>query len=242
MKVAAFQAPLRSARSIESVVRLIGEQVEVCESAGVDILCCPEAILGGLADYASQPTQIAIDVASGQLDAVVAPLVSDTVTTILGFTEVDRDRLYNAAAVFHHGSIVGTYRKRHPAINRSVYDAGEATPVFTVGGFTFGILICRDSTDPELARTMASRGATALFVPSNNGLPPGRANEDLVTETRNLDTQRAVDSGVAIVRADVAGRAGDLSSYGSSAIIDRRGQLLASATQVFTSQLLIADI
>jgi predicted amidohydrolase len=48
--------------------------------------------------------------------------------------------------------------------------------------------------------------------------------------------------GVAIIRADVAGRAGDLSSYGSSAIIDRRGQLLASATQFFTSQLLIAEI
>lgn len=89
---------------------------------------------------------------------------------------------------------------------------------------------------------MASRGATALFVPSNNGLPHGRANEDLVTETRNLDTSRAVDNGVAIVRADVAGRAGDLLSYGTSAIIDRRGQLLASAKEFFTSQLLIGEI
>jgi predicted amidohydrolase len=67
------------------------------------------------------------------------------VTTILGFTEVDRGRLYNSAAVCHRGSVAGIYRKRHPAINRSVYDAGEATPVFTVGTFTFGILICRDS-------------------------------------------------------------------------------------------------
>jgi predicted amidohydrolase len=242
MKVAAFQAPLRSACSIESVVRLIREQVELCESAGVEILCCPEAILGGLADYVPQPGEIAIDVASGQLDDVVAPLVSDTVTTILGFTEVDRDRLYNSAAVFQHGSIVGTYRKRHPAINRSVYVAGEATPVFTVGTLTFGILICRDSTDPELARTMASRGVTALFVPSNNGLPHGRANEDLVTETRNLDTSRALDNGVAVVRADVAGRAGDLLAYGTSAIVDRRGQLLASAKEFFTSQLLIGEI
>jgi predicted amidohydrolase len=63
-----------------------------------------------------------------------------------------------------------------------------------------------------------------------------------VTETRNLDTKRAVDNGVAIIRADVAGRAGDLLSYGPSAIIDRRGQLRACAKQVFKSQLLIAEI
>jgi predicted amidohydrolase len=242
MKVAAFQAPLLADCPIQDVLCLIREQLHACESAGVELLCCPEAILGGLADHTPRPTQAAIDVARGQLDPVLSSLRSDTVTTILGCTEVDRGRLYNSAAICHRGLLAGIYRKRHPAINRSVYDAGEATSVFTVGTLTFGILICRDSTDPELAPTMAARGATALFVPSNNGLPYARANEDLVTETRNVDTSRAIDNGVAVVRADVAGRAGDLLSYGTSAIIDRRGQLVASAKEFFASQLLIGEI
>jgi len=242
MKVAAFQAPVLAGFSIQAAISLVHDQVDRCESEGVEVLCCPEAILGGLADYAPQPTEIAIDVACGQLDAVLAPLFSNTVTTILGFTEADRGRLYNSAAVLHRGSVVGIYRKRHPAINRSVYDAGKTTPVFTVGTFTFGILICRDSTDPELARTMTSQGATALFVPSNNGLPPSRSNEDVVTETRAVDINRALDNGVAVVRADVAGHAGDLVSYGSSAIIDRRGHVLTCAKQLCTAQLLIAEI
>jgi hypothetical protein len=73
----------------------------------VGILCCPEGILGGLADYAARPTEFAIDVAGGKLGAVLAPLASDTVTTILGFTESgEAGRLYNAAAVFHRGSSV----------------------------------------------------------------------------------------------------------------------------------------
>ena len=50
----------------------------------------------------------------------LAPLASDTVTTIVGFTEVTgTGRLHNTAAVFHRGSVIGLYRKLYPAINRS---------------------------------------------------------------------------------------------------------------------------
>jgi predicted amidohydrolase len=154
------------------VIGLIREQINWCESKGIEILCYPEAVLGGLADYASRPTDIAIDVEAGQLDALLAPLASDSVAIILGLTEIDRGgRLYNSTAVFHKGSVVGLYRKLYPAINKSVYEAGDKTPVFTIGELTFGIIICNDSNYYEPARIMASKGATALFVPTNNGLP-----------------------------------------------------------------------
>src|ERR1044072_3877006 len=112
MKVAAYQAPLRATSSME-VIGLIRVQVAYCESKGVEILCCPEGVCGGLADYANRPTDIAIDAEGGQLHALLAPLASDRVATILGFTEIDRGgRLYNSAAVFHKGSRVGVCRKR----------------------------------------------------------------------------------------------------------------------------------
>ena len=131
----------------------------------------------GLADYAARPATFAIDVEGGQLSTVLAPLASETVTTILGFTEIDPlGRLYNSAAVFHQGSVLGIYRKLYPAINRSVYEAGDRMPVFTVGELTFGIVICLDSNYFEPARMMASQGAAALFVPTNNGLPPAKAS------------------------------------------------------------------
>ena len=88
----------------------IRKQIERCEAEQVSILCCPEAILGGLADYAEKPREFAI--CAGRLNAVLAPLASDTVTSIVGFTElVDDGRIYNSAAVFRHGSVVGIYRK-----------------------------------------------------------------------------------------------------------------------------------
>lgn len=220
-------------------VELIRERVRCCEAEGVEILCCPEAVLGGLADYAPSPADFALNVESGQLGNVLAPLASDTVTTILGFTEISGGELYNSAAIFHRGAVIGVYRKLHPAIRKSVYRAGDRIPVFSVGGLTFGIILCNDSNFPEPARTMASRGAAVLFVPTNNGLPPEKA--DVVAEARQVDVALAVENRVWLIRADVAGHCGHLVSHGSSGIVDPGGTVLRSARRL-TEELLVADV
>jgi predicted amidohydrolase len=241
MKVAAYQAPLRATGSAD-VLALIREQVGWCESNDVEILCCPEGVLGGLADYATRPADITLDAEGGQLDALLAPLASDRVTTILGFTEIDRGgRLYNSAAVFHKGAVVGTYRKLYPAINRSVYSAGDKTPVFTVGSLTFGVVICNDSNYEGPARAMASKGAAALFVPTNNGLPPTKTGPELVARTRDVDIARAVENVVYVIRADVAGSTESLVSHGTSEIVDPDGAVLRSA-RTLSPDLVVADI
>jgi predicted amidohydrolase len=197
-------------------------------------------VLGGLADDAPCPADIAIDVESGQLEARLAPLASKSVTTILGFTEAaGAGRLYNTAAVFHDGRVVGIYRKRHPAIRTSVYSPGDQSPVFTIGSFSFGIMICNDSNYPELAADMVARGARAIFLPSNNGLPPERA--DVVAWSRAVDIARAKDNEVMIVRADVAGRTANRVSFGSSAIVNARGTVLQTG-ETLSEDILIAEI
>jgi predicted amidohydrolase len=133
------------------------------------------------------------------------------------------------------------YRKLYPAINRSIYEAGDKMPVFTVGDLTFGILICLDSNYYEPARIMASQGATALFVPTNNGLPPTKAGPELVAQARNVDISRAIENSVSVIRADVAGRTESLVSYGSSGIVDPDGMVLRSARQL-GPDLIVADI
>lgn len=239
MKVAAYQAPFLTSGSMDAL-GLIRRRIAWCESEGVTILCCPEAIIGGLADYAARPADFAIDVEGGELGALLAPLASDAVTTILGFTErAGAGRLYNSAAVLHKGAVLGVYRKHHPGINRSIYQAGDQLPVFDVHGFLFGILICNDSNYPEAARSMVARGARALFVPTHNGLPLEKA--DVVTESRNVDTALARENNVAVIRADVAGRADGRVSYGSSGIVDSRGVVLRSGLSL-CEDLLVADL
>ena len=82
MKVAAYQAPLLDTGSLDAL-GLMRKQVERCETEGVSILCCPEAVLGGLADYSEHPSQFAISAEAGLLESTLAPLASDTVTTII---------------------------------------------------------------------------------------------------------------------------------------------------------------
>ena len=173
---------------------------------------------------------------------VLAPLASDSVSTILGFSEIGRGgRLFNAAAVFQRGSVVGLYRKVHPAINRSIYEAGRETPVFTVGALTFGIMICGDSLYPELARVMALQGAVVLFVPTNNGMPAAKGGAELIAEARNTDIACAIENSVSVIRADVAGRFSHLVSHGASGIVDRDGKVLGSARSLEVD-LVVADI
>jgi hypothetical protein len=79
VKVAAYQAPLEVCGDIPAVLALIREHIEWCEGAGVRILCCPETVLGGLADNATRPADIGISVEDGQLERLLAPLASSSV-------------------------------------------------------------------------------------------------------------------------------------------------------------------
>jgi predicted amidohydrolase len=232
MKVSAFQAPC------EGSIDLVHEQVKRCELLHVEILCCPEALIGGLADYAGSPAEVAIE--ASQLDTILAPLASDIVTTIIGFTEFAESGIfYNSAAVFHRGTVIGIYRKRHPAIRRSVYTAGDELPVFNVNGLTFGILICNDSNFPELARSLVSQGAEAIFIPSNNALPAEKAA--VVDDARNADALIAKENNIWVIRADVAGVCGERISYGSSGIVAPGGMIVKTA-KLSSPDLIVSNI
>jgi predicted amidohydrolase len=241
MKVAAYQISLAACRGLDAVPQ-IAAKVRRCEANGVYVLCCPEGVLGGLADYARIPSDIALSVEGGQLNAELGPLASDFVTTILGFTERRPDgHLYNSAAVLHKGAILGVYRKLYPAINRSVYSPGTQTPVFRLSNLTLGILLCRDSLFGEPAKAMTAQGASVLFVPTNTGLPPGKAGPDLVSETRACDSRLAVENLAYVVRADVTGQDRYLDAFGMTAVTGPDGRLIQAANQD-AEELVVAEV
>jgi predicted amidohydrolase len=241
MKVAAYQSTIAYG-DVSSPIPSLREQIDRCETLGIEFLCCAEGFLGGLADYVQVPARIAVRADDGQLAALLAPLASHTVTTILGFTELGGDgRLYNSAVVWSRGAILGVYRKRHPAIRQSVYAAGEAYPVFSVGAFTFGVMICRDSVFPDTAETLVSRGAQALFVPTNNGMPASKGGPAVAADARRIDVACATRHGIPVIRANVVGECASLISYGATAIVDRHGRLAGEA-RTQTEELVVADL
>jgi predicted amidohydrolase len=218
MKVAAYRMPVDACYST-TAIEAIRDAVRACELAQVALLCCPEAALGGLADYVDDPRTIALAVHGGGLARALAPLASATVTCVVGFTEVDEaGRLYNSAAVYEGGVVRGIYRKQHPAIRHSRYTAGTETPVFAVDGLRLGVLICRDSTDAALATALVADGAQLLVIPTSNAMPRDRGGPALVAEAHAIDQDYATTLGVPVVRADVVGEARGLWSAGASAI------------------------
>ena len=96
VKIATYQAPLLENGSMEALSYL-RTQIDVCEDKGVEILCCPEAVLGGLADYSDRPSELAFNIENGQLGEFLSPLTSKTVSAIIGLTESANTGLYNTA-------------------------------------------------------------------------------------------------------------------------------------------------
>jgi predicted amidohydrolase len=240
IRVAAYQVSLAATASIDGMVELVREQVSKCAAQEVEFLCCPEGLLGGLADY--NPGVTSFNVSSGDLDPIVVKIPTDSVTTILGFTEIDDlGDLYNSAAILHRGMLAGVYRKMNPAINQSVYKPGADTPVFQLRGLKFGIAICYDSTFAEPISRLAAKGATTVFVPTNNGLPAERDMSGLRAEVRAVDTARARENGVFVVRADICGHSKGRVGHGSSEIVDPNGRVLCFA-EPDRAELLVAEI
>lgn len=101
VRVAAFQGPYLEFPSNDGV-RLVKEQLAACEAAGVEMLCCPEAIIGELANESDgdTPAVVALGVENGELAEMLTPLSGSSVTLVVGFTEqAASGELFNAAGV-----------------------------------------------------------------------------------------------------------------------------------------------
>ena len=243
MRVAAYQAPYLPFGSLDGI-GLIAGQLGLCEAAGVDVLCCPEAVIGGLAHESDgqSPADVALNVEDGELVDVLAPLMTTTVTLVVGFTErAQSGDLYNSAAVVVDGDLALVYRKVFPGY-RTVIKAGSTLPVVWRGPSSFGVIICNDIWYLEPARVLAAAGAAVLFVPSHSGhCREGAPTARLQARGENLPIARAVENTCAVVVADVTGRQEGRVALGTSRIIDPDGAVLACADPCRTS-LLVAEV
>ena len=90
-----------------------------------------------------------------------------------GFPERAGERFYNSASLAGPAGHIGTYRKAHLFSRETLFFApGDApAPVFELPFGRVGLMICFDWYFPELARSLALRGAELLLHPANLVLP-----------------------------------------------------------------------
>lgn len=132
--------------------------------------------------------------------------------------------LYYDTAFFieRDGSIVGKYRKVHPAAVESLekiyFRYGSHFPVVRLCGLKVGAIICYDTFFPESARSVAVNGAELIVVPF-------AAPE--VPAWRSVMIARAFENGVWFAPTNKVGREGDWTFGGASMIVDPFGDVAA---------------
>jgi predicted amidohydrolase len=125
------------------------------------------------------------------------------------------------------GEIAGKYRKVQPAAVQSLeklfFRYGSHWPVFRVGDWNVGAIVCYDTLFPESARCVALNGAELVLVPF-------AAPQQLLW--RDIMRTRALENGVYFAPCNKVGREGfgaddDWRFGGQSMIVDPLGEVLA---------------
>jgi len=194
--------------------------------SAADLLVLPELALTG---YLFEDRRELLDLAEpaeGAAEARLAQIAGDAGCHLaVGLAERDDRRAYNSAVLVGPAGVVGRYRKAHLFDReKELFEPGDLPlEVWPVGEARVGMMICFDWIFPEVARTLALRGADVIAHPSNLVLPL----------CQRVMPARCIENRVFAVTANRWGteRRGDreLAFTGGSGIWDPAGTALAAA-------------
>jgi predicted amidohydrolase len=190
----------------------------------IDLAVFPELFLQGY--QPAKAAEAAFAAESDQIDRVRAAAARMRTAVIVGFVErLPGGALANSAAcVTADGDLAGVARKTQlfGEVERSVFEPGGELVLLKLAGRNVAPLICFESEFPEPARALAIAGADLLVTIAANMKPYG-PEQELACRARALENR------VAHLYVNAVGSSGALEFAGGSAVIDHRGELLASA-------------
>lgn len=239
VRAAACQLP-EVREDIGRALQLIEADSRKAQSLGARLVCLPECCLQGYVVRAAAARRLAMDVASEAFKKICATLEAIEPVLVIGMIEVDGGKLFNTAVVLERGCLLGRYRKHSLLPGESIFEAGTSAPIFEVDGLRFGINICSDTRVAANAAVVAAQGADLIVCPANNMM---RRDAAEVWKHRHNETraQRARETGLWLVSADVTGEDDERISYGPTAVIDPHGSVVAQVP-LLRPGLLIYDI
>jgi len=197
----------------------------IAESAGkTDLLVFPETYLQGFPTV-ENIGELAIAIYGAVISSLVHAVRQAGISIVIGFAEVDDGRFYNTALLIDEGGeICLRYRKSHLYLSdQGVFEPGHEFPVCEWHGIRVGILICFDIEFPEVARTLALKGADLILVPDGN-------MDFSASVHRQMIPVRALENQLHIVMVNRVGQGGSYAFGGESQAADPFGVCLAIAS------------
>jgi len=153
-----------------------------------------------------------------------------SIAIVCGVSERDGNSIYNSQVfVDQHGKIAGKYRKTHlyavaPVEEQKCFASGDSFASFALGDLRFGFSICYDLRFPEIYRKLVVDQNVGAFIVSSAWPFPR------LEHFRTLLLARAIENQSYVIASNRVGKDDDLWFCGSSAIIDPRGVVVASAS------------
>ena len=231
--VAAVQ--LCSKQNREEILARARELMEEAVRRGAKLIALPEnlSFLGTERDKVA----VAEDLETGPSVEFLRSFAVEHRVAVVGGTiplkTTNASRITNTCLVFDSsGELVGRYDKMHmfdvrvdeanTFIESEYVEAGDRVTTVELFGHTMGLSICYDLRFPELYRSLALRGAQALFVPAAFTRETGRDHWEPLLRAR------AIENLCYVVAPGQWGEHGEgRVSYGRSMIIGPWGQILA---------------
>ena len=149
--------------------------IEGAARGGAALIVLPELVTSGYSfEGEGEARTLAETIPGPASDGWAAAAARLGVVIVGGICEVDPEgRLRNSAVVVDaDGTVLCVYRKIHLwGIEKAIFEEGdEPPPVVETAVGRLGVGICYDLWFPELARSLALRGAQILAYPSNLSL------------------------------------------------------------------------
>lgn len=136
------------------------------------------------------------------------------------------EKVANTGFIVDHGELVASYRKIHlydaflARESARVLPGAEEPPVVELDGLAVGLMICYDLRFPEVARSLAVRGAELILVPSAWATGPLKE-----MHWRLLSGARALENTVYLAACSETSSA----NVGCSMLVDPLGVVVAAA-------------
>jgi predicted amidohydrolase len=222
IKIAAIQMDIEMGNKIKNLDVAV-KGIKEAAAAGAEIICLPELFSTGF--FLEDINLIAEDINGETLEILCSTAKELGIAIISGSIALKKDEnIFNTSHLIDkEGNIKGSYNKAHlfPLMNENTYFMpGQEINVINLPQLCLGIMICYDIRFPELARSLALKGAEALFIPSE--FPNPRLNH-----WRILLQSRAIENQLYVMAVNRVGSDKNSTYFGHSMIISPWGEIIA---------------
>jgi predicted amidohydrolase len=229
--------------NLKGFLELIAEAI----SQKVDVLVLPEMALQGYADFAykfgtkgcaEQRKYFSAEAETipGPSTELIRRALKDSQLHVqLGLAEraLHGNVIFNSTALVGPEGVVGSYRKVHNQFEFPYFSPGNEISVFDLPFGRVGSLICYDIAFPELARTLALKGAEVALMSTAWPMKGHDRGDDYHGFVMDLTVKaNAFFNQMWVVisnHCEKGAYSADLDYYGNSQIVDPWGRVVADS-------------